>query len=74
MKYKSKLKHNSKYNPHSKRFQRHKAFSTPDYIQKCKGKIAYPTINKARKAKRYLKDPMDIYKCPNCGKYHLTTV
>lgn len=73
-KYKSKLKRNSKYNPKSKRFKKHMAFNTVEYAQTCENKVAFPTVNKARQAKKYLKDPMEIYKCPNCGKYHLTTM
>ena len=72
-KYKSKLKPNSKYNPKSKRFKNHMVFSTSEYIQTCEDKVAFATLNKARQAKKYLKDPMTIYKCPNCGRYHLTT-
>ena len=74
VKYKSKLKRNSKYNPKSKRFIKSKVFNSAEYIQTCEDKIAYPTINKARQAKKRSKlIPMEIYKCPNCGKYHLTT-
>lgn len=72
-KYKSKLKRNSKFNPKSERFKRHMAFSALDYIQTCEGKVAYGTINKARQVKKRMKTPMGIYKCPNCGKYHLTS-
>ena len=72
-KYKSKLKRNSKYNPKRKRFINNKVFNSVEYIQTCEDKVAFATINKARQAKKYLKDPMTIYKCPNCGKYHLTT-
>ena len=72
-KYKSKLKRNSKYSPKSKRFINNKVFSSIEYMQTCEDKVAFATFNKARQAKKYLKDPMAIYKCPNCGKYHLTT-
>lgn len=72
-KYKSKLKRNSKYNPKSKRFINNKIFSSAEYIQTCEEKIAFDTINKARQAKKNIKVQMRIYKCPNCGKYHLTT-
>lgn len=72
-KYKSKLKRNSKYNPKSKRFINNKVFSSIEYMQTCEDKVAFATLNKARQAKKRLKDPMAIYKCPNCGKYHLTT-
>lgn len=72
-KYKSKLKRNSKYNPKSKRFINNKVFNSVGYIQTCEDKVAFATINKARQAKKHQKDPMTIYKCPNCGKYHLTT-
>lgn len=72
-KYKSKLKRNSKYNRHSKRFINNRIFSSTEYIQTCEDKVAFPTINKARQAKKHLKDPMGIYKCPHCKKYHLTT-
>lgn len=72
-KYKSKLKRNSKYNPKSKRFINNKVFSSIEYVQTCEDKVAFATLNKARQAKKCLKDPMAIYKCPNCGKYHLTT-
>ena len=72
-KYKSKLKRNSKFNPKSERFKKHMVFSALDYIQTCEGKVAYDTINKARQAKKHMENPMGIYKCPNCGKYHLTS-
>lgn len=72
-KYKSKLKRNSKYNPKNKRFIKNKVFNSVEYIQTCEDKVAFATLNKARQAKKYLKDPRAIYKCPNCGKYHLTT-
>lgn len=75
-KYKSKLKRNSKYNPHSERFKRHKAFSSVASIETCDGKVAYATINKARQAKKHIErhgNIMNIYKCPHCKRYHLTT-
>ena len=72
-KYKSKLKRNSKYNPKSKRFINNKVFSSVEYAQTCEDKVAFVTLNKARQAKKRMKIPMGIYKCPNCGKYHLTT-
>lgn len=76
MKYKSKLKRNSKYNPHSKRFRKNKVFSSASSIETCEEKIAYLTINKARQAKKQIEQrghTMGIYKCPHCKKYHLTT-
>lgn len=73
-KYKSKLKRNSKFNPHSRRFINHKVFDSVISIQTCEDKIAYTTINKARQAKKNIKTPMEIYKCPNCKKYHLTSM
>lgn len=73
MKYKSKLRRNSKYNPKGERFRNHKVFSSLGYIQTCENKIAFSSIGKARQVKKGLKVPMNIYKCPNCGKFHLTT-
>ena len=73
-KYKSKLKRNSKFNPKSERFKNHMVFDSVSAIQICEGKIAYQTINKARQAKKKIGKPMEIYKCPNCKKYHLTTI
>lgn len=76
MKYKSKLKRNSKYNPHSERFKRGKILSSVSSIETCEGKIAYLTMNKARQAKKQIEKrgrTMGIYKCPHCKKYHLTT-
>lgn len=73
MKYKSKLKRNSKYNPKSERFRKHRVFSSSGYIQTCEDKIAFSSINKARQARKGLKTPMNVYRCPNCGKFHLTT-
>mgnify|MGYP007022357360 CR=1 FL=1 len=52
MKYKSKLKRTSKYNPHSKRFINHAMLSNPVSIENCEDKMAYRTINKARQAKK----------------------
>lgn len=46
-------------------------------IETCEAKVAYLTINKARKAKRQIEkngSVMDIYKCPHCKHYHLTSV
>lgn len=77
MKYKSKLRRNSKYNPHSKRFINHVMLSNPVSIKTCEGKIAYQTINKARRAKKKAErdgSVMEIYKCPHCRKFHLTSI
>ena len=77
MKYKSKLKRNSKYNPHSKRFINHARLSNPVSIENCEDKIAYPTMNKARQAKKKIEKGgavMEIYKCPHCKKFHLTSI
>ena len=77
MKYKSKLKRNSKYNPHSKRFLNHARLSNPVSAENCADKIAYPTINKARQAKNKIEKGgavMEIYKCPHCKKFHLTSI
>ncbi len=77
MKYKSKLKRNSKYNPHSERFRKHLVFDSTSYKKTCEDKIAYLTINKAKKAKRQIEKDgsfMEIYKCPNCKHYHLTAI
>lgn len=76
MKYKSKLKRNSKYNPHSKRFI-NRILIDNNPIETCEAKVTYLTINKARKAKRQIEKSgsvMDIYKCPHCKHYHLTSV
>ena len=75
-KYKSKLKRNSKYNPHSERFRRGKILNSVSSIETCEGKVTYPTMNKARQAKKQIEKKghtMGIYKCPHCKKYHLTT-
>lgn len=77
MKYKSKLKRNSKYNPHSKRFSYRKAINTDLSRENCEKKIAYLTVNKARKAKRKIEKDgsiMEIYRCPLCKHYHLTSL
>lgn len=73
MKYKSKLRRNSKYNPKGERFRNHKVFSSSEYIQTCENKIAFSSINKARQARKGLGNSMNVYRCPNCGKFHLTT-
>lgn len=76
MKYKSKLKRNSKYNPHSKRFANHILIENND-IDNCLKKRMFLTINKAKKAKRQMEKGgciMDIYKCPHCKHYHLTSI
>lgn len=76
MKYKSKLKRNSKYNPHSKRFI-NRILIDNNPIETCEAKVTYLTINKAKKAKRQIEKNgsiMDIYKCPHCKHYHLTSV
>ena len=75
-KYKSKLKRNSKYNPKSERFKKHATYRALEYIQTCKNKNVYPTLNTARQAKKSIEDRgknVSIYKCPNCKKYHLTS-
>lgn len=75
-KYKSKLKRNSKYNTHSERFHKYKALNSVASKTTCEGKNAYPTMNKARQAKKQIEkkgSTMGIYKCPHCKKYHLTT-
>lgn len=77
VKYKSKLKRNSKYDPHSKRFINHAMLSNPVSIEKCENKMAYQTINKARQAKKKIEKDgsvMEIYKCPHCKKFHLTSM
>lgn len=77
VKYKSKLKRNSKYNPHSKRFINRAMLSNPVSIEKCEDKMAYQTINKARQAKKKIEKGgavMEIYKCPHCKKFHLTSI
>jgi hypothetical protein len=45
--------------------------------ENCADKIAYPTINKARQAKNKIEKGgavMEIYKCPHCKKFHLTSI
>lgn len=77
MKYKSKLKRNSKYNPKSERFLRHAMLANPASVETCKGKIAHQTINNARQAKKAVEgrgQNVGIYKCPHCKKYHLTSI
>ena len=77
MKYKSKLKRNSKYNPHGKRFINHIMLSNPVSVKICEGKMAYRTINKARQIKKKIERGgavMEIYKCPHCKKFHLTSI
>lgn len=77
MKYKSKLKRNSKYNPHSKRFIKRIMLSNPVSVETCEGKMTYQTINKARQAKKKIESGgavMEIYKCPHCKKFHLTSI
>ena len=76
MKYKSKLKRNSKYNPHSKRFTNHILIENSS-IETCEAKVKYLTFNKAKKAKKAVEkngNLMSIYKCPHCKHFHLTTV
>lgn len=77
MKYKSKLKRNSKYNPHSKRFGNHIMLENPVSIENCSEKISHDTFNKAKQAKKSLEkngNIMAIYKCPHCKKFHLTSL
>lgn len=75
MKYKSKLKRNSKYNPNSKRFQEKLARENIVSLENCQEKVAYKTVNLAYKGKRLAEKYghiMEVYKCPHCKKYHLT--
>lgn len=76
MKYKSKLKKNSKYNPKSRRFQKKLAGENIVSLENCQKKVAFETINRAYKGKRFVERKyghiMEIYKCPHCKKYHLT--
>lgn len=77
VKYKSKLKRGSKYNPHSKRFIKHAMLSNPVSVEICEGKMVFQTINKARQAKKKIERDgavMEIYKCPHCKKFHLTSI